>query len=153
MGAHQPAPTLKWKWLHKLLLSKSDFFRQHKSPSPLPQMHLLVITASYTWTCQGHSKAQVPWKKRKEKEWHFWQKYFYFKLASSSFGMCISACKEFKKLLLPSEPAFGLSHVELQKLKLNVEKVLLGGLALYWSHGKRFVSLNENGNEPGIILF
>lgn len=32
-------------------------------------------------------------------------------------------------------------------------KVLLEGLSLYQSHGKCFVSLNENGTEPGIIIF
>lgn len=116
-------------------------------------MYPLVITASYTWTCQGHSKGQVSWKKIEEKAWHIWQNYFYFNLASTIFGMCISACKQFRKLLLPSDSAFVLSHVELQKLKLNVEKVLLEGLALYWNHGKGFVSLNDNGNEPGIVLF
>lgn len=41
---------------------------------------------------------------------------------------------------------------KLQKLKLNVEKVLLEGLALYRSHGKCFIGLNENRNKPGIIL-
>lgn len=92
-------------------------------------------------------------EKMEEKLWHIWQNYFYSNLATTVFGMCISACKQFRKLLLPSDSAFVLSHVEFQKLKLNVEKDLLKGLALHRSHGKCFISLNDSGNEPGIILF
>lgn len=70
-------------------------------------------------------------EKMEEKAWHVWQNYFYFNLASTIFGTYISACEQFRKLLLLSDSAFGLSHVEFQKLKLNVEKVLLEGLALH----------------------
>lgn len=67
--------------------------------------------------------------------------------------MWILVCKEeFEKLFFPSDSVSELNHVKLKKLKLNIVKVLLEGLGLYWSRGWSSVSLNGNRNKPVIVL-